>query len=156
MTSPFSASHTYAAAGSYHAEVTVTDDDGGPGSAGDDVRVDYDVAVLRPLGDPAKDVFKSTSTIPVRITVADCDGSHPSDLEPRIKVVKTSGSPPHQEINEPVSSSSADRTGVMRFDDGRYVYNLSGRALPDPSGTYRIEITLPNGQVVTASFGLKP
>jgi predicted extracellular nuclease len=156
VTSPFSASHTYAAAGSYHAEVTVTDDDGGPGSAGDDVRVDYDVAVLRPLGDPAKDVFKSTSTIPVRITVADCDGSHPSDLEPRIKVVKTSGSPPHQEINEPVSSSSADRTGVMRFDDGRYVYNLSGRALPDPSGTYRIEITLPNGQVVTASFGLKP
>jgi hypothetical protein len=98
----------------------------------------------------------SNRTVPLNIGVADCDGSHPAGLEPRIRVVKTSGSPPHQEINEPVSSSSADRTGIMRFADGRYVYNLSAKALPDPSGTYRIEITLPNGQVVTASFALKP
>jgi predicted extracellular nuclease len=156
VTSPFSASHTYAGAASYEATVTVTDDDGDSGSAGASVRVDYDVTVLPPLGDPGKHVFRSNSTIPVKIVVADCDGSRPSDLEPRIKVVKTSGSPPHQEINEPVSSSSADTTGIMRFADGKYVYNLSGRTLPDPSGSYRIEITLPNGQVVTASFGLKP
>jgi hypothetical protein len=44
----------------------------------------------------------------------------------------------------------------MRFVHGQYVYNLSAKTLPNPSGTYRIEITLPNGQVVTASFGLKP
>jgi hypothetical protein len=37
-----------------------------------------------------------------------------------------------------------------------HLYNLSGWALPDPSGTYRVEMTLPNGQVATASFGLKP
>ena len=30
------------------------------------------------------------------------------------------------------------------------------KALPDPSGTYRAEMTLPDGQVVTASFGVKP
>jgi hypothetical protein len=31
------------------------------------------------------------------------------------------------------------------------------RSAPDdPSGTYRVEMTLPNGQVATASFGLKP
>ena len=59
-------------------------------------------------------VFKSSSTISVRVSVADCDGS------------------PH------------------------YIYNVSGKALPDPSGIYRVEMTLPNGQVVTASFGLKP
>jgi hypothetical protein len=119
-------------------------------------REKYNVTVLRPLGDPAKDVFKSTSTIPVRVSVADCDGSHPDDLEIRIRLVKTSGAPPPQEINEPVSTSSADRTGFMRFVDGQYVYNLAGKALPDPSGTYRIELTLPNGQVVTASFSVKP
>jgi hypothetical protein len=44
----------------------------------------------------------------------------------------------------------------MRFAGGYYPYNLSGRALPDPSGTCRVEMTLPNGQVATASFGLKP
>jgi hypothetical protein len=46
--------------------------------------------------------------------------------------------------------------GFMRFVDGAYTYNLSAKALSDPSGTYRIEMTLPNGQVVTASFALKP
>jgi hypothetical protein len=43
----------------------------------------------------------------------------------------------------------------MWFAEGHHVYNLSGRAVPDPSGTYRSEITLANEQVVTASFGLK-
>src|SRR6185295_2379310 len=90
VASPFTAGHTYAAAGTYHASVTVTDDDGGRGSGEASERVDYDVTVLRPLGDPAKDVFKSNSTIPVKISVADCDGSHPAGLEPRIRVVKTS------------------------------------------------------------------
>ena len=156
VSSPFSATHTYAAAGGYQATVTITDDDGSVGSADASVRVNYDVTVLRPLGDPAKDIFKSSSTIPVKISVVDCDGSHPSDLEVRIRVVKTSGAPPPQEINEPVSTSGADRTGFMRFVDGYYLYNLSGRALPDPSGTYRVEMTLPGGQLATASFGIKP
>jgi hypothetical protein len=97
-------------------------------------------------------VFKSSSTIPVKISIA----AHTLDLEVRIHVVKTSGAPPQQEINEPVSTSGADRTGFMRFVDGTYTYNLSAKALPDPNGTYRIEMTLPNGQVVTASFGVKP
>ena len=44
----------------------------------------------------------------------------------------------------------------MRFVDGQYVYNLAGKALPNPSRTYRIEMTLPNGQLVTASFSVKP
>ena len=74
----------------------------------------------------------------------------------RIRVVKTSDAPPPQEIDEPVSKSGADRTGFMRFVGGTYTYNLAAKALPDPSGTYRIEMTLLNGQVVTASFGVKP
>jgi hypothetical protein len=55
-----------------------------------------------------------------------------------------------------VALVAAAALGLMRFVDGTYTYNLSAKALPDPSGTYRIEMTLPNGQVVTASFGLKP
>jgi hypothetical protein len=153
--SPFAATHTYGAAGNYSATVTVADDDGGTGSAGSSVRVDYDVTLLKPLGDAAKDVFQANSTIPVKIGVTDCDGSHPSDLAPRIRVIKTSGTPPDQEINEPISTSAADTTGFMRFDGLHYIYNLSGKALPNPTATYRIEITLPNGQVVKAPFGLR-
>jgi hypothetical protein len=97
-------------------------------------REKYNVTVLHPVSDPAKDVFKSTSTIPVKVSVADCDGSQPDDLEIRIRLVKTSGAPPPQEINEPVSTSSADRTGFMRFVDGQYVYNLAGKALPTRAG----------------------
>jgi hypothetical protein len=74
----------------------------------------------------------------VKISVADCDGSHPADLEPRLRVV------------------DSGLTATMRFADGQYVYNISGKSLPDPRGTYRVEITLPNGQVVTTSFRLKP
>jgi len=48
----------------------------------------------------------------------------------RIRVVKTSGAPPPQEINEPVSTSGTDRTGFMRFVGGTYTYNLSAKALP--------------------------
>jgi hypothetical protein len=44
----------------------------------------------------------------------------------------------------------------MRFVDGGCVYNVARKALPDPSATYRVEMTLPSGQVVTASFSVKP
>ena len=48
---------------------------------------------------------------------------------------------------------SASPTATARR---HYIYIFSGKALPDPSGTYRVEMTLRTGQVVTASFGLKP
>jgi hypothetical protein len=155
VSSPVAASHTYSAAGLYNAVVTMTDDDGGIGSSSSSERVNYAVAVLRPLGDPARDVFQASSTIPVKISIADCDGSRPAELAPRIRVVKTSGIPPNLEINEPISTSAADTSGVMRFDGLHYIYNLSGKALPDPSASYRLEITLATGQVVTAPFGLR-
>jgi endonuclease/exonuclease/phosphatase family metal-dependent hydrolase len=153
--SSFAPLHTYAAAGLYEATLTVTDDDGGTGSFAASVRVNYAVTVLRPLGDRSRDILQAASTIPVKIAVADCDGSRPANLRPRIRVVKTSGSPPNLEINEPLSTSAADTTGIMRFEGSQYVYNLAGKALPDPTATYRIAMTLPNGQVVTASFGLR-
>ncbi|HLM93843.1 MAG TPA: hypothetical protein VK273_08540 [Gaiellaceae bacterium] len=74
VSSPFSATPTYATAATYQATVTVTDDEGGTGSADASARVNYVVTVLRPLGDRAKDVFKSSSTIPVKSSIADCDG----------------------------------------------------------------------------------
>jgi len=70
-------------------------------------------------------------------------------------MVKTSGTRPPQEINEPARPRGRPhRVHALR---GRppHLQRL-GKALPDASVTYRVELTLPNGQVVTASLGLKP
>jgi hypothetical protein len=104
-------------------------------------------------------VFKYKSTIPVKIQVADCDGSFPGSLAPTIKLTMLSGATPGLEINEPYSTSAAATTGVMRFDSiaNQYIYNLATKPLPDPSAIYRITITIPHiGQTVMADFGLRP
>jgi hypothetical protein len=66
---------------------------------------------------------------------------------------------PPYDINEPISTSSADTGGVMRFSgtpDNLYIYNLSTKALPDPSATYLVTVAVPStGQTVTVKFGLK-
>jgi hypothetical protein len=48
-----------------------------------------------------------------------------------------------------VSSAAATPTDLFLSE---YIEGSSN----DPSGTYRVEMTPPNGQVATASFGLKP
>lgn len=158
-TSPLSVAHTYASAGSYTASVTVTDDDGGSGAATAAVAVNYTVVgggVLQPINQNGSSVFKYGSTIPVKVRLANCDGSTPANLAPTIRLTILSNGTPVGEINEPVSTSAADTTGVMRFSSGQYIYNLATRPLPDPTATYRITITVPaTGQTVTAQFGLR-
>jgi hypothetical protein len=78
-------------------------------------------------------------------------------LLPTIKLTMISGVTPDLPINEPLSTSAADTTGVMRFSTIQYIYNLATKPLPDSSATYQIEITVPfTGQKVTANFGLRP
>ncbi len=68
-----------------------------------------------------------------------------------------SGATPGLPINEPLSTSAADTTGVMRFSTNQYIYNLATKPLPDSSATYLITITIPfTGQSVTVNFGLRP
>jgi predicted extracellular nuclease len=156
--SPFSVPHTYALAGPYTATVTVTDSNGDSGSATASVTVNFNTSgFLPPLNQDGTSVFKFKSTIPVKISFTNCDGSTPSNLAPTIALTLMSGSTPGLPINEPVSTSAADTTGIMRFSDGIYIYNLATKGLPDPSGTYLITVTVPlTGQVVTVQFGLRP
>lgn len=156
-TSPFSLPHTYGAAGQYTATATVTDDDGGVGSKNASVTVNYTSSgFLQPINQDGTSVFKYNSTIPVKIKFQNCDGSYPSNLAPTIKVTLMSGSTPVQEINEPVSTSNADTTGVMRFSGDQYMYNLATKPLPDPTGAYKITVTVPGtGQIAEVGFGLR-
>jgi PKD repeat protein len=157
-TSPVVLSHTYAAAGNYSATVSVSDDDGGTGTANTTVTVNFNTTgFLQPINSDGTSVFKYKSTIPVKISFTNCDGSMPADLTPTIKLTKLSGATPGLPINEPPSTSAADTTGVMRFSTDQYIYNLATSSLPDPSATYLITVTIPfNGQTFTVQFGLRP
>jgi uncharacterized protein len=157
-TSPLVLSHTYAAAGNYTATVSVSDDDGGTGSTTATVVVRFNTGgFLPPINVDGTSVFKYNSTIPVKISFTDCNGSTPANLAPTIKLTMISGATPGLDINEPVSTSAADTTGVMRFSTNQYIYNLATKPLTDPSATYLLTVTIPhNGQTVTVKFGLRP
>ncbi|MEP7136085.1 MAG: ExeM/NucH family extracellular endonuclease [Chloroflexota bacterium] len=157
VTSPFSAAHTYALVGTYTATVTVTDKDGGADTKTATATVNFNTSgILQPINANGTSVFKYNSTIPVKISFTNCNGSIPANLAPTIKLTMVSGATPGLEINEPISTSAADTTGIMRFSTNQYIYNLATKPLPDPSATYRITITVPlTGQTVTVNFGLK-
>ncbi|HXE89903.1 MAG TPA: PKD domain-containing protein [Terriglobales bacterium] len=156
-------SHTYASAGMYNATVTVTDDDTGQGSdSNNPVTVNFTIVgggVLPPINQDGSSIFKSKSTIPVKVKLQNCDGSYPSNLTPQIRYYLYTNNAPVGDPNEPLSTSAADTTGVMRFDSiaQQYIYNLAGKSLPDPAATYLVRITIPaTNQTIDAIFGLKP
>jgi len=156
--STFAISHAYALVGIYTATVTVTDDDGGIGSTTIAKTVNYNTSgFLQPINVDGTSVFKYGSTIPVKISFTNCDGSIPANLAPVIKLTMISGATPGLDINEPISTSAADTTGVMRFSTNQYIYNLATKPLPDSSATYLITVSIPStGQTVTVQFGLRP
>jgi hypothetical protein len=154
--------HNYAHAGQYNATVPVTDDDGGVGSDDDNpITVGLTIetgGILPPINQDGTSVFKYGSTIPVKVKLQDCDGSYPATLAPKIQVQMLSGATPVWSINEPVSTSTVDTSGIMRFDaaSGQYLYNLATKPLPDPTAIYRVIITIPlTEQTVTNNFGLR-
>jgi hypothetical protein len=157
------ASHTYGAAGVYTALLTVTDDDGGYDSDTASITINYtivDGGVLPPIKADGSSVFKFGSTVPVKVKIQDCDGSYPGNLVPQIKYQKMNGTTPSGDPTDPLSTSGADTTGVMRFTgapDYQYIYNLATKSLPDSTATYRVVITIPGtGQVIySANWGTK-
>lgn len=164
VNSGYFASHPYAAGGQYTVSVTVADEDGGTSDASTAVLTqNYTIVgggILQPINQDGSSVFKYKSTIPVKIKVADCNGSFLGNLTVRIALTQLSGNDPGSAINEPISTSGADTTGFLRFTgapDNQYIYNLASKPLPDPSATYRITLTIEQtGQTVQVNFGLKP
>jgi len=161
VTSPFDASHTFTA-GMHTVKVQVTDDDsGGSNEPTPPVTVDYNLtSIQQPVNDTGHgqnpSVFKYGSTIPVKVEVTDCDGSHPSNLALNVKYSKTSSATPPGDT-EVVPTSQADLGNQMRFSDPLYVLQLSSKAVTnDSSSGYTLFVNIPStGQSTQANIGFK-
>lgn len=153
--------HLYSSAGSYTAKVKVTDDDGGVSTTSSaPVVVNYNLSgILQPVNDTRNgqqpSMFKYGSTIPVKVEITDCDGSHPSTLDVRVSYRVTSGSTPAGGDDEAVATNAPDSGNQMRFSDPIYIFNLATKAITaDASSTVRITVTV--GLTSTyADIGLK-
>jgi uncharacterized protein len=136
-------SHTYRAAGRYAARVTVRDSEGNASSAvSAPVAVAYTSRGLEgPLALTTRPVRAGTP-IPVWFRLRDCDGATASGVTPGLAVLRG---------DEPVLTSTPRRFGDLWVDLVRT------DRLPDRSGSYAVNVTVPEtGQVLSATLRLRP
>jgi hypothetical protein len=149
-------SHHFVDADTYTVTVNVNDDDGGTGAG----TVDYDVynipsGIFQPINLTGRSAFKLGSTIPVKITVANCAGTPVSTLTPQVTVVKLDGTPDGLE-QETVSTASPTSGTTMRWDatGQQYIYNLGTKGLS--VGDFKVRIDDDSfASPVTATFSIK-
>ena len=158
--------HVFATAGSHTVRVKVVDSDGAgsPTEPTATVWVNFNLSrILQPVNDTGHgalpSVFKYGSTIPVRVEVTDCDGSHPSNLVLKLSYSTNLSSTPPGEA-EPTSTSAADTGSYMRFSDPIYIYNLASKSVTsDSSSGVKLFVSLMDGstvkQYVSAQIGFK-
>jgi hypothetical protein len=161
------ASHTYAA-GTYTATGVVTDDDGGmsdPAAAGASATVSllYNTSgILQPVNADGTSNFKLGRVIPVKTRVSDCNNHPVGSLTLTVSLTKLGDS--GGEVNEVVSSSSADTGDTMRFSSGdsMYIFNLSTKLSQFNGGQdltparYRLKISNPAINPIVVEFDLRP
>ena len=141
-TKAVSLAHAFHNAGTYSATIRVTDDDGGSDAEAMSHRVhNTPSAVLQPINSTGgRSAFKSGSTVPVKITVADCDGRSVPTLAPQVSVVKLDATPDGTVV-EVVSTATPTTGTTMRYDAlaSQYIYNLSTKSFGD--GDWRVRIS---------------
>jgi hypothetical protein len=123
--------------------------------------VNYNLgSILQPVNDTRNgqptSMFKYGSTIPVKVEVTDCNGSHPSNLDLRVTYAKTSSNPPPVGTDEAVATNAPDGGNQMRYSDPIYIFNLGTKYFTDSSSTVRIDVSIPaTGQYTYAHIGVK-
>ncbi|MEO7421703.1 MAG: ExeM/NucH family extracellular endonuclease [Ornithinibacter sp.] len=133
--------HTYALAGRYTATVTVTDSHGHEVTTSADAAVAYDSSGIRPPFKKGSLTAKFGSTVPVKISFTDCDGTVPTDIDPTVTVTQ---------------GGATVLRGDLVFADGEWSFKLKTGDLRDRKGTYTVTVTVPStGQTSTATLHLR-
>jgi hypothetical protein len=151
--SSVSGAHTYSRAGVRTILLTVTDDDGGSGSAQVERTVVYNLCLLY---DPNRAVPRG-STISIKLQLCDAAGSNLSSASIVLNV--ESVSPASTAVAGTTGEVSASVGGSFRYDPtlggtGGYIYNVTTKGLS--GGTYAVRFTAGNeGYVYEARFKVK-
>ena len=157
-----SATHSYGSAGTHVAAIRISDGDGGSSDVQTaQLIVNYNLSnILQPVNDTRNgqqtSMFKYGSTVPVKVEITDCDGSHPSNLDVRVTYAKTASNPPPVGTDEAVATNAPDGGNQMRFSDPIYIFNFGTKYINDSTATVRIDVSIPTtGQYTFAHIGLK-
>jgi hypothetical protein len=114
----------------------------------------YTAQVQPPINADWSSIFNvRRGVVPVKFTLADCDGHPTCTLPPAtIALTRTAGGVIGQ-VNESIYAGPSDTGSNFRIDGCQYHDNLTSSALG--VGTYRVDILI-NSQVVgSATFQLK-
>ena len=159
VSNPFSASRSFTSAGNYNLSATVADDDGGSATwtqAGGHTVNNIPSGILQPVnGTGPRSAFKLGSTVPVKITIADCGGSTVGTLAPQVQVIKIDSTPEGTYV-ETVSTATPTTGTAMRYSasDAQYIYNLSTKNLS--VGDWKVKIIDPSFETaVIAEFSIR-
>jgi hypothetical protein len=130
---------------------TVTDKDGGVGTASATVRVGGGAFLPPMTNQPVTDQLKNGQVLPVKVSLTDCNGAPINGLTPKIEL--RAGDQTDEVIDNAVATlaatsvSAADTTGQMRQSgDGTYIYNMRVNV---PTN----QLNMPFTVVITPSLG---
>lgn len=109
--------------------------------------------VLQPINSNGSSVFKIKSTIPVKIQLTGDSAGTPNGKF-TISLSKLAGTIWGTD-DESVISTSAHSGTTMRYDSSadQYIFNFGTSKIT--AGTYRVTVTLDDGTIRTAEFGLR-
>ena len=147
--SPVTGTHSFAA-GSFSVQVGVSDEDGGSDTESASAFSTGNVpsGLLQPINAAgSRSTFKLGSTVPIKITVANCSGAPVSGLSPLVKLVKLDQQPDGT-VNEVTATATPTNGQNMRWDatSQQYVFNLSTKnsqlngGIALTAGTYRVSV----------------
>ena len=144
-----SGTHTFAHAGTYTVAATVSDGTDSGSTSASYTTKNTAGAFQQPInagGD--RSVFKLGSTIPVKITVTDCDGARVGTLSPVLSLVKLDATSPTTVTETPVDVVATNGRAMTWMGD-RYQFNLSTKRSQFNNGadlsvgTYRLSVSDP-------------
>lgn len=160
-TNPIIATHLFGTSGPHLVHVKVQDDDGdASGASTATFTVGYKMSgILAPLNANGTSVFKSGSTVPIKVSITDCGSQPYSGATPNLTIQKITGNDPSTAVNEDVISTIKGDTGTTLRWDGtsQYIYNLATKTLIDQSATYvaTVQWAGASPSAVSQSFGVK-